>query len=260
MSDARILYAQFRDEQEDSRYPFADNATLVSSERGLDIGRDTFIDASLYPIDADRGAYISAIVVTATEITIQIGDVGLRKRATATYSPLAIPENGTLDLIDIYGRPAGMLLSTPFLLARFAAWPLETHTFTAAATEFVSSVVIPARAPGVRGIYAANSALLTGDVWLIGDRGVVLRKVDDHTIRADITGEPLFARHLCEPIGKFTPKTFVKTITTNSIPCGPDDYGNFVLTATDYGVSDTVLRIYSQDGNIKIDVVGRKVV
>jgi hypothetical protein len=153
-----------------------------------------------------------------------------------------------------------MLLSTPFLLARFAAWPLETHTFTAGATEFVSSVVIPARAPGVRGVYADNSALLTGDVWLIGDRGVVLRKVDEHTIRADITGEPLFARHLCEPIGRFTPKTFVKTITTNSIACGPDDYGNFVLTATDYGVSDTVLRIYSQDGNIKIDTVGRKVV
>ena len=260
MSDARILYPQFRDEQEDSRYPFADTATLVSTERGLDIGRDTFVDASLYPIDGDRGAHISAITVTSTLITVQIGDAAAKKRATATYSPLAVPENGALDLIDIYGRPAGMLLSTPFLLARFTAWPLETHTFSATAAEFVASVVIPARAPGVRAIYSAANSLLTGDVWLIGDRGVVLRKDGTQTIRVDVTGEPLFSRHLCEPIGKFTPKTFVKTITTDGIACGPDDYGNFVLTATDHGISDTVLRIYSQDGNIKIDTVGRKVV
>ena len=260
MSDARILFPQFRDEQEDSRYPFADQASLVSNERGLNIGRDTFIDASLYTIGGARGTYISAIVVTATMITIQIGDSAIKIRATASFDPLSLPANGVLDVIDIFGRPAGMLLSTPFLLARFSAWPNETHTFNAAATEFVSSVVIPAQEPGVRGIVAPDGTLLVENVWLLGDQGVVLRAEDDYTIRVDVVGEPLFARYLCESLNKFAPKTFVKTITANGITCGPDDYGNFVLTATGHGATDTVLRIYPQDGNIKIDTVGRKVV
>jgi hypothetical protein len=260
MSDARILYPQFRDEQEDSRYPFADNATLVSVERKLDIGRDTFFDASVYAVGAAYGVYISAITVAATEITIQLGDSSTKKLATATFNPLSIPADGVLELIDIYGRPAGTLLSTAFLLARFVAWPLETHTFTATAAAFVASVVIPAQEPGLRGIQCENGDLLTRAVWLVGDRGIVLRKEGATTIRVDIVGEPLFSRHVCEPIGKFTPKTFLQTITANGISCGPDAYGNFVLTATGYAADDTVLRVYTQDGNLKIDTVGRKVV
>ena len=260
MSDARILYPQFRDEQDDSRYPFADSATLVSVESKLDIGRDTFFDASIYAVGAAKGVYISSITVTATAITIQVGDSSTKKLASATFNPLSVPDNGVLDLIDIYGRPAGTLLSTAFLLARFSVWPLETHTFTAATAEFVASVVIPAQEPGLRGVQCPDGDLLTGDVWLIGDRGVVLRKEGSNTIRVDVVGEPLFSRHVCEPVGKFTPKTFLQTITANGIPCGPDEYGNFVLTATGYSADDTVLRVYTQDGNLKIDTVGRKVV
>lgn len=260
MAGARILFPQFREEQSDSRYPFADRAALTSVERKLDIGRNTFIDATLHVIGGDARAYISSIVVTAELITINIGDSGNKLRANATFNPLAVPENGTLDIFDKYGRPAGMLLSTPLALASFGAWPLETHTFKIADTEFVASAVIPTNEPGVRGIAGPDGALLTGDVWLVGDRGVVLRKDGDDTIRVDVVGEPLFQRFLCEPVDRFEPKTFLQTITVNGITCGPDDYGNFNLTATGHAAADTVLRIYHQDGNIKIDTVGRKVV
>lgn len=55
MSGARILYPEFRDEQSDSRYPFADSATLVSTTNAAAvIAADTFIDASFFPIGGAR--------------------------------------------------------------------------------------------------------------------------------------------------------------------------------------------------------------
>lgn len=260
MSGARILFPQFRDEQADSRYPFADRATLLSSERQLDIGRDTFLDAALYVIGGERQAYISAITVAADLITIRVGDVANRNRAQATYNPLSPPETGALELLDSYGRPAGTLVASATALVRFSGWPLETHNFTLAAAEFVASVVIPAQEPGVRGLKAETGGLLTGDVWLVGGHGVTLRAEDAHTIRIDINGEPLFARILCDETIRFQPKTYLKTLTVNNVPIGPDDYGNFAITANNHEAGDTVLRVYHSDGNIKIDTIGRKVV
>lgn len=260
MSGARVLYPQFRDEQSDSRYPFADRASLLSTERKLDVGRDTFIDATLYPIGGTRQAYISAIIVTPRLVTIQIGDPAVKNRATTSYNPLSPPEDGVLSLQDGYGRPAGALLSTPLALSRFSGWPAETHTFAVTATEFVATVVIPAREPGVRALTVDGKDIFTGDAWLIGSRGVVVRAEDAQTVRIDIIGEPLFARYICDPINRFQPKNFVRTLTINGVTCGPDDYGNFVFTATGHGAPDTILRIYPQDGVVKIDTVGRKAV
>lgn len=256
MAGTRIIFPQFRDEQSDSRYPFVDKAGLLSNENRLDIGRDTFIDAAIYTIDSAARAYISAISVSASEIVITIGDENNKTRATARWAPASPPENGVLDVFDSYGRPAGMLLSEPLLLAKFAAWPAQTHTFDLAATAFVNTCVIPAKEPGVRGLLAENGVLLTGDAWLIGDRGVVVRQDGDGIIRIDIIGSPLFLRELCDNLNKFAPRTFIKTING----CTPDEYGNFTLTATGHSASDTVLRIYPSDGNLKIDVVGKKVV
>lgn len=260
MSGARILYPQFRAEQSDSRYPFADSATLMSTAQKLDIGRDTFFDATIYTIGGSRQAYISSIVVNPQQITIWVGDVANKDRAAASFNPLSPPENGVLDLFDEYARPAGKLLSTPLNLARFSGWPTGTHNFTVAATEFVSSVVIPAREPGVRALKTLDSPILTGDVWLVGGRGVVVRQEDATTIRIDIIGEPLFSRYICDEFNRFEPRTFLQTFTINGVTCGPDEYGNFIITATGHGASDTVLRVYPQDGNLRIDTVGRKVV
>jgi hypothetical protein len=260
MAGARILYPQFRDEQADSRYPFADSASLVSTEQKLDIGRDTFFDATIYTIGGSRQAYISSIFVSQQQVDIRVGDVANKDRATASFNPRSPPESGVLDLFDEFGRPAGRLLSVPLALARFSGWPAATHTFSVAAAEFVSTVVIPAREPGVRALKTLDGPIMTGDVWLVGGRGVVVRKEDDTTIRIDIIGEPLFSRYICDEFNRFEPKTFLQTLTIDGVTCGPDEYGNFIVTATGHGANDTVLRVYPQDGNIKIDTVGRKVV
>ncbi|NDE17728.1 hypothetical protein EBZ80_22650, partial [bacterium] len=98
---------------------------------------------------------------------------------------------------------------------------------------------------------------LTGDVWLVGDQGVVLRQDGPGVIRVDIVGVPLFKRFLCEPQSEdFPTKRYIKTING----CGPDEFGNFTFTATNQLAPDAVLRIYVDGDTIVIDTVGRSVV
>lgn len=258
MSGARILFPEFRDEQSDSRYPFADSATLQSeTDATIQISPTTFIDATFFIIGGGQRVYISSVVVAPQLVTINVGDAELTNRAAATYNPLSPPADGLLLFTDQYGRPAGALLSTATELSRFSGWGTGTYTFAAAQTEFVSSVVIPANEPGVRAVRPETKQFLTGDIWLVGDQGVVLRQDGPGVIRVDIIGVPLFRRFLCEPQSDdFPNKRYLKTING----CGPDEFGNFTFTATNQAVSDAVLRIYADGETIVIDTVGRSVV
>jgi hypothetical protein len=259
MSGARILFPEFRDEQSDSRYPFADTATLTANT-GFAINRTTFIDASLYPINAQSGVYISEIVVDADIVVISISDSAGTSLCSGQYNPLTAPEDGVLQLSDTYGRPAGLLLSTQTDLALFGGWDVGPHVFDQEATEFVASVVIPAQEPGVRGLLLPGGELLTGDVWLIGDQGVVLRQTSPGVIRVDVVGEPLFRRLQCladdgTPKSAFSPKDFLRTING----CGPDEFGNFNITVATKSGPDSVLRVYPENDVLRIEAVGSRV-
>lgn len=260
MSGARILFPEFRDEQADSRYPFADTASLTA-DTGFALNRTTFIDASLYPINAQVGVHISTITVTADLVTISISDSTGIALCSGEYSPLNAPAAGSLSLADQYGRPAGILLSTQTDLALIGGWDLGDHNFELEDAEFVASVVIPAQEPGVRGLLLSTTGeLLTGDVWLIGDQGIVLRQTSAGVIRVDIVGEPLFRRLQCladdgTPKSAFSPKDFLRTING----CGPDAFGNFNITVANKSGNDSVLRVYPENDVLRIEAVGSKV-
>jgi hypothetical protein len=254
MADARILFPEFRDEQSDSRYPFVDNATLRSDDGAVTIANNAFIDASFFGIDLGSRLYISQISVTPQTVTVFVGDAASPTRLRAVYDPAVGPENSVLSFFDDLGRPAGMLLSDPLNLSKFNTWFPGNYTFSINATEFVSTVVIPANAPGVRGINF-DSTFIYGDMWLVGNAGVLVRKEEGtaSTIRIDVIGEPLFNRFVCEPLGDFPAKPYLKTING----CGPDRFGNFTITATAKDVADPVLRVTPQNNALVISVIGR---
>lgn len=258
MSGAHILFPEFRDEQRSSRYPFSDAATLQNRENpAIRVGQDTFLDASFFAIGGGARTYISAITVTPQEITIAIGDNDLTTRLTATYNPLQPPADGVLNFFDIYGRPGGIILSSPTELALFSSWAAGTYEFTQEQTEFVASVSIPANEPGVRALLPETKQLMTGDVWLVGDQGVVVRLDGPNIIRFDIIGVPLFKRALCEPRSEnFPTKRFVKTING----CIADEFGNFTITASNRFAPDSVLRVYVDNDALVIDAAGRSIV
>ena len=262
MSSARILFPDFRDEQADSRYPFVDTATLTATDNTTVIPRNTFYDACLFCINGSSNSYISSIVISSQLVTINISDAENTDIAATSFAPKPIqaPETGALALLDVYNRPAGTLVIDRERLTVFAGWAEGTYEFEPAATEFAATTSIPANEPGVRGLLKPDNTILTGDVLLVGDGGVVLRHVgirnNEHIIRVDIIGVPLYQRFVCLPFERFTPKTFIRTIND----CPPDEYGNFILTATELEVDDTIVRILQRDNTIYFDAVGKKVV
>jgi hypothetical protein len=177
---------------------------------------------------------------------------------SGAYSPISLPENGQIQLTDVYGRPAGLLITTTDCLSLLGGWPAGTHVFNLTDTEFVSSVVVPAQEQCARAMQSFDELnFLTGDVWLIGDAGVVVRQESDEVVRIDINGEPLFKRLLCEGTAEnYSPGPFLQTING----CTADEYGNFNITVVGQGTPDTILRIFPTNGQLKIGLVGKKVV
>ena len=196
--------------------------------------------------------YVSEIIVAERSIRLAIADVSRREKAFVEFDPL--DNDGLLHIKDEWERPAGLIVSDEERLARFGAWELGTHTFRAPATTFVPSCVIPTPEVGVRGFLTEQGDLLTGEVLLVGDNGVVVRQPteDDPTIRVDIVGDPLFLRKLCNPVQLFTTPNVIKTING----CPPDKYGHFNLTVGDHHDEKTVLRILPTEAGLLIKAVG----
>lgn len=245
----RILFPEFRDELEFTRYPFADGATLTA-DTSQKIETDTFLDACLYPIGSTSRVYLSRIEITTTAATLVLSDVSRKDLATASFELLAPPD--VLYFRDRLNRPAGIMVSESLRLARFSAWEVGTHTFALGTTEFVAAVVIPTPEAGVRAIQLDDGSTYAGELWLLGEHGVVLR---DHNgaIRIDVVGDPLFVREQCTEVDQFTVPNFIKTINN----CPPDPYGNFNLTVGDHFNEQTILRIYADNDGLVIEAVGQ---
>lgn len=248
----RILFPEFRDELEFTKYPFTDSATLQSTD-GQAIEEDTFLDASLYIVGATSQLHITSITVAFRAVVIWFGDRITKNLASASFDPLDPP--ALLEVVDAYGRPAGVLVSEPIRLARFSVWASGTHTFQVQATEFVASCVIPMPGTGVRGLLDDAGRLFAGDVWLVGDNGVVVREDEACVVRVDIVGDPLFVRRICDPLALFNTPNFVRTIND----CGPDEFGDFKIVPGNHLAADTVLRVNPTDDGLRIEAVGELV-
>ncbi len=185
-------------------------------------------------------------------MTLAVGDGTAATLATTAFDPLAPQE--LLELTDQYGRPAGVLVSDVTRLAVFQTWPLGAHRFQPAATEFCASCVIPMPQVGVQGFLTDDGTLFTGDVWIVGEDGVVVRQDGDGVVRFDVVGDPLFRRRLCQPVQLFATPRFIKTVNGMK----PDERGDFKITVGRALAGDTVLRVYPDDkGGITIEAVGQ---
>jgi hypothetical protein len=247
----RIIFPEFRDEFETTRYPFADTATLTAdTTQAIDV--DTFLDACFYPIGGGSRIGISRVEVTSDQVIISISDSSRTVLATGTIDLLTIPS--IIRFEDILGRPAGILVSDALRLARFGAWAVGTHNFAIGDAEFVASVVIPTPEIGLRGVQLADGSILAGDVWLVADDGLVFEANEDsENIVLNVVGDPLFIRKDCVEVNDFDVPNFILTINN----CRPDDHGNYQLTVGDHFNDQTILRIYGEDAGLVIEAVGQ---
>ena len=137
----RIVFRGFRDEQEESRYPFADNALLTSAD-GLDFGADTLLDAKLYPIGGGARLFLTAVSLQAGIATITVGNQTDQQLCSTSFNTVQ-PVDDVLQLTDAFGRPAGVLVSEAIRLSRFQTWGAGTHPFVNNQGEFAASVCVP---------------------------------------------------------------------------------------------------------------------
>ena len=243
------LFPEWRNQQTESKYPFADIATLTN---GADvIPPSLFADARLFVIGGGARQFLSRISVGIDSVAIFISDESEEVIAVGELDFINVGE--TIALFDAFGRPAGVLVSTIEQFATLASWSAGDHDFTIAQTEFTATVVVPQPQIGVRG-FVAEGKLFAGDVYLVGEQGVFLT-LDGEFIRVDIVGDPRSRQRFCEQLFSFEQPWFVRTINKHA----PDEFGDFKILAGAQLASDTVLRIETQPAGLGFKLIGNVV-
>lgn len=232
-----IVYAEWRNQNEQVNYPFADSATLVNAD-GVSIDRALFVDARLYPVGGDETLYLRRVSVEEERVRFYLA-IGETEIAYGELDLLAIPSNGEVPVLDLVGRPAGVLVSSPVALAAVpGSFQRGDTVFPEDATHFAPSVVVPMPDVGVRGFVTDDGDAVYGEAILIGEQGIVL-SLEDGAIRVDALGNP-FAKHEdCQDQDPLPPYCPVRTI--NGI--GPDENGDFKLTIGGNSAVDNIFRV-----------------
>lgn len=247
-----------------TKYPFVPSASL--SNGAVFFVEDTFLDAHIYSVAGTGKYYLSQVSVQSDKFTIYVGTISDPLLLSGTVT---LPvETSVIRLLDNYGRPGGVLVSSPERIALLSTWGVQTHVFEPAHTEFCIVCHIPVAANAVSGIRTGETDLSTEKVWLVGEDGVVLRTdnyIDKtgkevNVIRVDVVGDPLNLQRLCNPADLFVPLNPIRTIRVvngdYTYDCTPDEQGNFSLQMNENLVADPALRIRTTPAGIVISVEG----
>ncbi len=252
----RAVHASFS-----GKYPFSDNATLVSRE-GYVLSPSFLADAALYPMGGGHQQFLSKIEVKNGLLTVTIADDTGDLASGSCYQG----KDSELLLLDVYGRPAGVLLGMQgYEAGVFPDVPDGVYNFDQEATVFVPTCVLPQPQDVAEGFLLAAGTYYSGNVWMVGKDGVVLEvKPTDNTIQVHLVGDPWFKRRQCaQDTQTYTPPTPLKKIklvmddqADAFIYLVPDVNGNVTFTTGNNQASDNVLRIEPMSYGLRMYVVG----
>lgn len=183
---------EWPDEHADSSYPFADRASLISSDNGLQLDRRWFIDARLWPITNDSRIYLRSIRREGDIVAVSVaGTSGVLGEATANVST-----GRRAVFVDRFNRQIGYV-ETSAGWGFMADYPEDTYRFGISATEFVPTVVTPLPKGGVSSVVDQNGAAIPGQWRFVGGEGIELIPTQSG-FRINIIGDELYRRDSCE--------------------------------------------------------------
>jgi len=246
---------EWRDQVKSTKYPFTDTSSMLTTGN-LSFDYTSVYDASFYVINWSSRLFITIIEITADPnktARIYVGDVSNQKAAYADVDPFNITEVVTFN--DSLGRQAGLLVVDPVAFAFIQTWPLGVHQMRTNA-ETVPSAVTPMPSSYVTSLKTVSGQYVSGDIWLIGEEGVVIR-TESGSLRVDIVGDPLFKRKEYDNPDEFPTPRFIKTINGNP----PDENGDFKIVVGDFLAGDTILRVYPDLSlpGIRIELTGQTI-
>jgi len=247
-----ISVTQWRNANDKGKYPFS---TLATMTNGSLIVPDTlFTDARFYPVGNSQELYMSSVVKTPTDITLNFSTEKTTNLASTTYTLSSLPDK--LRVLDKFGREAGVIVTSATRLAPLNGWPEGNHNFTADQTPFAAVAVTPVPESGVFSLRTDDTELLEGDVYLVGGAGVQL-SVDmlnpgGPAIEVHLDGEPLFKQLVCSTLG-FDIPCFLRTINGND----PDAFGDFKIGVCGIDSTNTIIRVIPTTSGLQITTAGR---
>lgn len=262
MADNLENFAGWRPQQQESRYPLLDSCSGRSSD-GYTLSNTFLIDASLAFTDSAQSLHISSISNSSGVVAISIRNQIDTEVGVATYAPTIA--DGELRVVDAAGRQLGMLLVDVAEAVKLFSEIRGVVSFDSDAAIFCPRCVHVYAADVVTGIAVEGLAANRGHVALIGEHGVVLRRVLSESITVegvtgnftvnqieiDVVGDPLANAAECLSAGESA--VFAETITG----VRPDKYGNLRIVP-DRSVLGTALRITSNpaQSEITIEIAG----
>lgn len=236
----RIIYQEFRDEFENTKYPFMDNATLTDSSQAITLPNSIFLDAGFcFP---EGFPYLSRIEVGSSKVilTVTSGSVD----AMCEVSLDAIPD--VLYFKNDQSKTFGCIVSEKSRLNWLAVLETGTYEFYPEATSFAIRCNLQSQVLGVSTIGAGDKAY-SGDVWLVGMNGIYLKREDSTTISINALGEVLYKRKNCVDSNAFKTPRYLKTV--NGI--ASDIYGNLFISLAP-GDKATRVRLNSTPDGIEV--------
>lgn len=250
----QIVFPEFRDATENTKYPFIDAATLTDIDNKITIPQDVFIDANLFIPGVNSMVYISSITVDDDKTVITIQDSYNTTTCIGTISSITTVYDDDY-ILPLYkdAYKVGALVIPSNKVSYFKSLEKDTYKFEDTATAFLPSCVTMLPTMGLTSI-AVNERTegntVYGDIWIIGWRGVTLRTQQgvESSIRIDVIGDPLFTQAAFPNTPYEIP---MPVMTINGL--SPDNYGNFNITTQ--AASDS-LRINSTANGLYIYMAG----
>lgn len=226
-----------------TNYPFLDTSNMTS-DSGVFIPPDVFVDACIYITSEDYRVYIAEINKTPNRLRIDVRDFsGSLMRAEYIFGDsieLDYKMFSFLVLFNENGDEAGVIgVNVLKLLSHLNH--SNVLTFGYSNTAFTPSALVPLKAPssGITKVTSQNKSV-SGVVWLIGENGVVL-DYENNKLRVNAVGDFLYRRGTSqdpdypETYDTRRPLKQLKVVghgpsVTREVELTPDEFGNLIFS------------------------------
>lgn len=246
MGDNLEVFASWRDQAAQSKYPFTDFSECLSVS-GVPLPASLFLDVSLVSSQDARVQLVSLLPYETALLAVFQNEF-----ETETFQAvLGITAGETASNLTENGRVCGLVVYDPSSVQYFLSKYSTAQVFQDSA-ELCPRCIHVVVKPGVQSLAAGDLLGNSGVVFLIGENGVVLRQVDlplntlapnDPTkaIRVDVVGNPLYDAETC-----FTADSAVGLAATSINQVRPNSRGSLTLIV-DRRTSQSALRVAQGD-------------
>ena len=270
------FYADWRYQNSLSRYPFTDDSAMLSTT-GEIVPDNVFVDVSLIFVQASPVA-LRRIDVANGKLIATFQNAIETELATATILVDGVQAVGELIAESSYTK-IGLLVCNPAGLAEFARTAPTTMTFKPTAAKLNPRCMHNYQSQAVTSVATDRGSLQTGNVYLVGENGIVLTKIDTeilsvvdprfpvdtpitqpravNRIRVDIVGDPLKNANDCnaDAMPPYNVGLFAQTVA-GALPAGT---GNIqLLTDRRFGPSALRIQVGDDPSELIVSIVGGK--